>query len=294
MIAAGVIGWPVAHSKSPAIHRFWLAKLGIDGDYTRFAVAPERIGEAVHALPALGLRGVNVTVPHKVAVMAHLDRVDPLAARAGAVNTVVVADDELIGYNTDVEGFLEPLRALENRKRPVNHVDDLYTLVGTGGAARAAAVALTGRELTILGRDKAKAAALADELGRGADCGRSGSIGTLDPPIQVFDPAGPDVRPNHGVDQRYSHVIINATTLGMTGQPALTINLDKFAADTIVYDMVYAPLETPLLAAARARGMRTIDGLAMLIGQAAAAFALFYGEPAPREHDAELRALLMT
>ncbi len=112
MKTAGVIGWPVAHSKSPLIHRFWLAKLGLDGDYTRFAVAPERLGEAIRALPALGLAGVNVTVPHKVAVMAYLDRVDPLAAKVGAVNTVVVEDGALVGYNTDVAGFMEPLRAL--------------------------------------------------------------------------------------------------------------------------------------------------------------------------------------
>ena len=109
MIAAGVIGWPVAHSKSPLIHRFWLAKLGLDGDYGRFAVAPERLGEAIRALPALGLAGVNVTVPHKEAVMAYLDRVDPAAAQVGAVNTVVVEDGAFVGHNTDVAGVAEAL-----------------------------------------------------------------------------------------------------------------------------------------------------------------------------------------
>ncbi len=104
MISAGVIGWPVAHSKSPLIHRFWLAKLGLDGDYGRFPVHPDGLGEAIRALPALGLRGVNVTVPHKVAVMAYLDRVDALAAKVGAVNTVVVEDGALAGYNSDVAG----------------------------------------------------------------------------------------------------------------------------------------------------------------------------------------------
>ena len=107
--SAGVIGWPVAHSKSPLIHRFWLTKLGIDGDYGRFPVHPDSLGTAIRALPALGLRGVNVTVPHKVAVMDHLDRVDPVAARIGAVNTVVVEAGELVGYNTDARGFMEPL-----------------------------------------------------------------------------------------------------------------------------------------------------------------------------------------
>jgi len=301
VISAGVIGWPVAHSKSPLIHRFWLAKLGIDGDYGRFAVAPDDLGEAIRALPKLGMRGVNVTVPHKVAVMSYLDGVDPLAIKVGAVNTVVVEHDLLIGYNSDVEGFREPLLpVLAERKLPPNHVDDLYDLIGTGGAARAVAVALSGYEVTILGRDEAKAAALADELGLGARYGLGlgarygfiGSIAALDAPTQEFDPAYPDVKLNLGADQRYSYILINATTLGMTGQPALAINLDNFPDDTIVYDLVYAPLVTPLLAAAHARGMRTIDGLAMLIGQAAAAFERFFGHPAPREHDAELRVLL--
>ena len=293
MRSAGVIGWPIAHSKSPLIHRFWLAKLGLDGDYGRFAVQPDNLGAAIRALPALGLAGVNVTVPHKVAVMAHLDRVDPLAAKVGAVNTVVVEYGLLVGRNSDVEGFLEPLLpVLAERDLPPTHVADLYNLIGTGGAARAVAVALSGYEVTIFGRDAAKAAALADELGLGAKYGFSGSLAAIDRPTQEFDPAYPDVKLNMGADQRYSYILINATTLGMTGQPALAINLDNYPDDTIVYDLVYAPLATPLVVAARARGMRTIDGLAMLIGQAAAAFERFYGAPAPREHDAELRALL--
>ena len=293
MISAGVIGWPVAHSKSPLIHRLWMGKLGLDGDYGRFPVHPDKLGDAVRALPAIGLRGVNVTVPHKVAVMAYLDRVDALAAKVGAVNTVVVEDGMLVGYNTDVEGFRKPLAAvLGDRTYPPEYLDDLYEIIGTGGAARAVAVALEGYEVTIFGRDTAKADALADELGLGAAYGRSGSLAALASPTRVFDLAYPEVKLNCGSDQRYCHIIINATTLGMTGQPPLAINLDNYPDDTIVYDLVYAPLETPLLAAARARGLRTIDGLAMLIGQAAAAFALFYGAPAPRAHDAELRALL--
>lgn len=293
--SAGVVGWPVAHSKSPAIHRFWLGKLGLDGDYGRFPVAPDRLGDAVRALPALGLRGVNVTVPYKVAVMAHLDRIDPLAASVGAVNTVVVEDGALVGYNTDVEGFMAPLDAmLAESVLPENHVATYLDLVGSGGAARAVAYGWATRsiDMTVYARDLAKADRLAAEFGRGGTHGGFAAIEELARDAFVFDPAFPACKPNRGADQRYSHVVVNATTLGMAGQPPLTINLAAYPDDTIVYDLVYAPLETPLLAAARARGLRTIDGLAMLVGQAAAAFARFYGAAAPREHDAELRAML--
>ena len=117
---AGVIGWPVAHSKSPRIHRFWLHKLGLDGDYSRFPVHPDNLAAAIRSLPALGLRGVNVTIPHKIAVMAHLDAIDASARSLGAVNTVIVrADAGLVGANTDVEGILEPIRALALRDRAV-------------------------------------------------------------------------------------------------------------------------------------------------------------------------------
>ncbi len=294
MIAAGVIGWPVAHSKSPLIHRFWLAKLGLDGDYGRFAVAPERLGEAMRALPALGLRGVNVTVPHKVTIMKHLDRVDPLAAGVGAVNTVVVEDGKLVGYNSDVAGFVAPLRDMLNQsRRPTNHVATHLDLIGTGGAARAVAYGwqTQGSDLTVYGRDATKADRLVAEFGRGGVTGGGLSIADLSR-ATVHDPASLDMTLHRGEDQRYRYVVVNATTLGMPGQPGITINLDWYPDDTIVYDLVYAPLETPLLAAARARGLRTIDGLAMLIGQAAAAFALFFDAAAPRKHDAELRALL--
>ena len=274
MRSAGVIGWPVAHSKSPRIHRFWLAKLGIDGDYGRFAVAPDRLGDALRALPALGLAGVNVTVPHKVAALVHLDRIDPLAVRVGAVNTVVVADGELVGYNTDVDGVGEALAAVD-LAGPV-------VIVGAGGAGRAVVAALArarhrapresrGRPAPVLWLNRAvdrAAAAL-------ADLGVEGTAAALTAPL----PAG-------------TTVVINATSLGMIEQPPLALDLAPLAAGATVFDAVYAPLETPLLAAARASGLRTVDGLTMLIGQAAAAFALFYGAAAPREHDAELRALL--
>lgn len=293
MLTAGVIGWPVAHSKSPLIHRFWLAKLGLDGDYSRFAVHPDHLGDAIRALPALGLRGVNVTVPHKVAVMAHLDAADDLARAVGAVNTVIVKEGQLVGYNTDVAGFRQPLDAAMAASPQIGKIDTLYALLGTGGAARAAATALRGHEVTIFGRNKSKSDALADELGLGAAYGFSGVLDDLATAFSFRnDPSYASVTDTNGPGQRYSHVIVNATTLGMSGEPPLRIDLDGYPDDTIVYDLVYSPVETQLLAAARARGMTVIDGLEMLVAQAAFGFELFFGAPAPREHDAELRALL--
>ena len=283
--SAGVIGWPVAHSKSPLIHRFWLAKLGLDGDYGRFPVAPEQLGAAIPALSALGLRGVNVTVPHKQAVIPLLDRIDPSAQRVGAVNTVVVEEGRLVGYNTDVAGVAEPLQAIGSLHdtRPsdgAGHVE----IIGAGGAARAAVVGAKAAgygNLSIYNRSVEKGRALVL---------LAGSPSSAAYPLESLGPIRKDAAGRK--DQRYGHVIINATTMGMAGNDPVPIDLAGYHPNTIVFDMVYTPLETPLLAAARARGLRTIDGLQMLVAQAAAAFALFFGHPAPREHDAELRARL--
>jgi shikimate dehydrogenase len=262
---AGVIGWPIAHSKSPLIHRFWLGKLGLDGDYSRFPVAPERLGEFLRALPAMGLRGVNVTVPHKLAVLPHLAACSLAATAVGAVNTIIVRDDgSLWGHNTDVAGITEPAAsAIAGRA---------MLLIGSGGAARAGAAAAkagNASALWIMARNAAAARALL------VANGLPGGV------IGMETPVPGDIG-----------LIFNATTLGMAGQPALMLDLGPLPADAVVFDAVYAPLETPLLAAARARGLASIDGLAMLIGQAAAAFRLFYGADAPREHDAELKELL--
>lgn len=276
--SAGIIGWPVAHSKSPMIHRFWLEKLGIDGDYGRFPVAPEQLGAAVRSLPALGLRGVNVTVPHKQAVMSHLDRIDAQAERIGAVNTVVVEDGALVGYNSDAPGFLEPLAALLAR----SWLFKMARIIGTGGAALAVGQALhdAGFTLVFIGRDAAKAEALANRFAPDApyaatlDSFRGRSDFVWDDRSGVLD------------------LVVNATSLGMKGQAALDIDFSHVPPGAVVYDIVYAPLETNLLAEGRRRGHATIDGLAMLIGQAAVAFEKFFGAAAPREHDAELRELL--
>jgi shikimate dehydrogenase len=283
---AGVIGWPIKHSKSPIIHRFWLDKLGMDGDYSRFPVAPDQIGRFLHALPAMGLRGVNVTIPHKVAVMDHLDEVDRDAAALGAVNTIVVtADGRLKGFNTDFEGVRAPLAAAASARVPYEaHVATYVQIIGAGGAARAA-VAGAARagfgDFDVFARDPEKAAPVAQMAG--TPFGLATPLAALGPIRNADD--GPE-------DQRYSHVVINASPMGMQGYPEVPIDLDAYYSDTIVFDMVYAPLETGLLKAARARGLATIDGLAMLIGQAAEAFRLFYGTEAPRQHDAELRSLL--
>ena len=265
--SAGIFGWPVAHAKSPLIHRFWLEKLGLDGDYGRFPVHPDDLAAAIRALPALGLRGVNITVPHKIAVIEHLDTVSASARAIGAVNTVTVdIHGSLIGTNTDVDGILEPLRRHDLAGRRV-------VIAGTGGAARAAlaAVTIAGADMvTVLARDPAKAAMLLDNA-------------TVAGTVMAFDDAWAtgDVA-----------LLFNATTLGMTGQPPLPVDLARLGADAIVFDAVYAPLETPLLRAAQARGLPVIDGLAMLIGQAATAFEAFFGVAAPRAFDAELRTLL--
>ena len=262
---AGVIGWPIAHSKSPLIHRFWLGKLGIDGDYSRFPVAPAHLADFLRALPVMGLRGVNVTVPHKLAVLPHLDALAPGAAAVGATNTIVVGTDgRLTGHNTDVAGITGPAgRALAGRR---------MLLVGSGGAARAgaaAAVAGGASVLWIMARNQQAAAALL------ASTRLPGGVLAMDDPLPVA-----------------TGLVFNATTLGMIGQPPLDLDLSPLPNDAVVFDAVYAPLETPLLAAARARGLAGIDGLAMLIGQAAEAFRLFFGAEAPRQYDGELRAML--
>lgn len=262
--SAGVIGWPVAHSKSPLIHRFWLEKLGLDGDYGRFPVHPDRLGEAIRALSALGLRGVNVTVPHKEAVLPYLDSVTRNAKAIGAVNTIRIDEQgRLHGRNTDVHGIWRSLDDVEARSGRI-------VLIGAGGAARAAAYALSSYKpeyVTILNRSRERAERLLSEFRL------RGEVGPLDA-VPAAD------------------LVINASPLGMEGQPPLPLSLARLESHTVVFDMVYAPLETPLLKEARKRRLRTIDGLTMLIHQADEAFGVFFHASAPRQHDAQLRKLL--
>ena len=263
---AEVIGDPIAHSKSPLIHRFWLEAAGIAGDYRKVQVAPSNLADyfsRVRDDPAW--RGCNVTVPHKLAVLDHVEDRGDLRTTIGAANTVLRADDgALMATNTDVGGFYAPIADLDLAGKPV-------TVIGAGGAARAVLFALGKLDVgpvTVLNRSPLKAAGLLPAFGL------KGRALPLDTPL------------------RPSALVVNATTLGMTGQPALPIDLSGLDEEAVVYDLVYAPLETPLLAQARARGLEAIDGLEMLIAQAALAFELFFGVAPPRERDAVLRALL--
>lgn len=276
---AEVIGDPIAHSKSPLIHNFWLGKLGIDAEYRACHVRAEQL-EAY-----LGKRnaddnwcGCNVTMPHKQVIIPFLDRLDSHADAIGAVNTVTMEHRYLVGGNTDAQGFLEPLAAFYNRQ-----LYRIANVVGSGGAARAIAQALDSERFTIISfsRDPAKADR---EIGR--------YIWDKDLLFDLDDLHEPFSGPQFPADGDRIDVFVNASAMGMTGYPPLAPDFRQFAEDLIVYDIVTSPLETPLLAKARAEGLRTIDGLAMLIGQAAVAFEKFFGQPAPRQYDAELRSLL--
>lgn len=264
---AEVIGDPIAQSKSPLIHRFWLGKLGLDGNYHAHrltaadlpAYIAERRGDP-------DWRGCNVTIPHKLAVLDLVGDPGGVRASIGAMNTILRSGDgTLTGTNTDAAGFFAPLSGLDLGGRTA-------VVVGSGGAARAVLFALSKSDIArvvVLARNPLKGAGLLAQFGLKGE-------------------AHPLARrlPNDAA------LLVNATSLGMTGQPPLTLDLAPLPDDTLVYDIVYAPLVTPLLAGAAALGLETVDGLEMLVGQAALAFELFFGAPAPREHDAELRALL--
>jgi shikimate dehydrogenase len=250
---AGVLGWPVAHSRSPLLHGIWLERHGIDGAYLPLPVRPERFEPSVRALADLGFRGANVTLPHKEAAFALCDRLQPSAERAGAVNTLVFREDGRIeGSNTDGFGFLE------NCAQSVpgwSAAAGPAALLGAGGAARAIAAALLDAgcpRLVLVNRNAARAEALARALGG---------------PVEVADRA----------PLADAALLVNTTSLGMEGEPALELDLSPMPAGAAVADAVYVPLETPLLAAARARGLATVDGLGMLLHQARPGFEAWFG-----------------
>lgn len=278
---AEVIGDPIAQSKSPAIHNFWLAKLGIDAEYrAHHLTAPELAHYFLERRDDPLWRGCNVTMPHKQAVMRDLYGMDRLAEGIGAVNTMVREETrELTGYNTDAPGFLEPLQ----RELAQTHYFRMARVIGTGGAARAIVLALAqeGFVIVLAGRDPGKARAILDELAPGDDHHAVGIAHFADPTDFAFDDR-----------EGCLDIVVNASPLGMHGQPPLIFDWSHAPPGSIAYDIVTHPIDTPFLQAAHAAGHRTIDGLAMLMGQAAAAFEKFFGQPAPREHDAELRALL--
>lgn len=263
---AEVIGDPIAHSKSPLIHNFWLRKLGIEAEYRKTHVKPEEL--AAYFLKRRAdpdWLGCNVTIPHKVAVMDYVRDPGHVADLIGAMNTIACeTGGPLIGTNTDAGGFLAPLQQQ-------GWAGKSACIIGAGGAARAILYALLSsgvEDMTIMARDAVKGHALLDRAGA------KGRVIGMDAPL-------------HPVD-----LLVNSSPLGMVGQPPLEIELTPLPEHSVVYDIVYAPLDTPLLNQARARGLATIDGLEMLIGQAALAFDIFFDAQPPREHDAELKALL--
>ena len=278
---ADVIGDPIIQSKSPAIHGFWLEKLGIAADYRATHVRAQDLADYVASRRADPLwRGCNVTMPHKQAVMPLLYSVEQPAARVGAVNTIYPAFDRLLaGQNTDVAGFLEPLEPLLAQPSLMR----MARVFGAGGAARAVVAALAARGFIIVlaARDPAKARALLDELAPGGDHHAVDIAHFASPTDFAFDD-------REGV----LDLVVNASPLGMAGHGPLQLDFSHVPPGAVVYDIVTYPLDTPLLVEARARGHATIDGLAMLIGQAAAAFEMFFGQAAPRQFDAELRARL--
>ena len=263
---AEVIGDPIAQSKSPAIHGFWLDKLGIDGEYDARHVRPQELLDYIERRRGdPNWRGCNVTIPHKLAVMDLV--ADPGGVRdsIGAMNTIFrQEDDTLAGTNTDAAGFFAPIAD--------GHWQGAHAvMIGAGGAARAVLFALERAgisEVTIIARNGLKASGLLMQAGL------KGQVLPMDAPLSRAD------------------LLVNASPLGMTGQPPLEIDLAGLPDHALVYDLIYAPLETSLLKSARARGLETVDGLDMLIGQAALAFELFFGQTPPMEEDDSLRKLL--
>ena len=255
---AGVIGWPVGHSRSPRLHGYWLEQYGIDGAYVPLPVPPGRLEEVVRALAVAGFRGANVTIPHKEDAFRACDVVEDSARRAGAVNTLVFEDGRIIGSNTDGWGFLENLR---EQVPGWEATAGTVVILGAGGAARAIAAALLDAgcpRLVIVNRNTARAEALATALRRdGEEVGRISMAAAL--PLSE------------------AALLVNTTPLGMQGQPPLEIDLRPLPDTAVVADIVYVPLDTALLRAARARGLRVAEGLGMLLHQGRPGFQRWFG-----------------
>lgn len=249
---AGIAGWPVSHSRSPRLHGFWLERHGIDGAYIPLPIEPAQFPAAIRGLMLSGFAGLNVTLPHKVAAFNVCDTVDDSARLAGAVNTLVFENGRITGSNTDGWGFLENLRA--------NGVDPAAgpaLILGAGGSARAIAAVLLGLgiEVAVANRTRTRA----DDLVRG---------------LPGLSAIAWDDR-NHALPD--AALLVNTTPLGMAGQAPLEIDLDQAARGLTVADIVYVPLETPLLAGARARQIRCVEGLGMLLYQAVPGFRAWFG-----------------
>ena len=254
---AGVMGWPVMHSRSPRLHNSWMRRYGVSGYYAPLPVEPGRLEAALRALPALNFAGCNVTLPHKEDIVRIADHVDPAAKAIGAANCVVVLEDgSLAAFNYDVFGFMEALRAQAPGWRAAQGP---AVVLGAGGAARAIVYGLIADgapEVRVVNRTFERAQAFADEFGA------------------TVKPLRWDERSEALAG---SALLVNTTSNGMVGQPPLDISLDALARNALVNDIVYTPLETPLLAAARVRGNVAVDGLGMLIQQARPAFRDWFG-----------------
>jgi shikimate dehydrogenase len=267
---AGVMGWPVMHSRSPALHNHWFARYGLAGTYVPLAIPPDDLELALRALPALGFAGCNLTIPHKERALAIVDAVDPVAQRIGAISCVIVRPDRsLAGTNNDSYGFIHNIL----QQQPQWRADEgPIVVIGAGGGARAVVYSLAergAREIRVINRTSARAEALAREFG---------------------SPVAALLWAERHRALAGAAMLVNTTSQGMSGQPPLDLALDALPAHALVCDIVYIPLETPLLAAARRRGNRTVDGLGMLLHQARPAWQSWFGlEP---EVTPELRALI--
>jgi shikimate dehydrogenase len=257
---AGIMGWPVSHSRSPLLHGFWIRETGIEGAYLPLPVEPAHLEQALRALPILGFRGCNLTIPHKRAALSFVDSVEPTARRIGAVNTIVVwPDGSLEGRNTDAFGFRESLyEAIPHWNPAAGPV----VVLGAGGAARAIAAALGEAgvaEIRMVNRTFARAERVARDL----------STPETVITIHCWDEVN-DVL-------RHAGLLVNATSLGMVGEPPLVLDLSSLPLSAPVVDVVYTPLETDLLAAARRRGNPAVDGLGMLLHQGRPGFEAWFG-----------------
>jgi shikimate dehydrogenase len=264
---AGIAGWPVTYSRSPRLHGFWLRRYGIDGVYIPLPIRPADFAVAIRGLVAAGFAGANVTIPHKLAALANCDDVDESAHRAGAVNTLMFHEGTISGSNTDGWGFVANLRA-----HTVDPKAGPALLLGAGGSARAVAAALqdVGTTVTVANRTGSRTEALARDL----------------PGLRIIDW-------EDKVAALADHaLVVNATPLGMVGHEALDLDLSEAPHELVVVDNVYVPLETPLLRAARLRGLKTVEGLGMLLHQAVPGFRAWFGvEPSV---DDELRRFMVT
>jgi shikimate dehydrogenase len=255
-LLAALMGWPVMHSRSPVLHNYWFKHYRLAGTYVPLAIRPEGLPAALRALAPLGFAGTNLTLPHKEHALKIVDEIDPVAKRMGAISCVVVRpDSSLIGYNNDGYGFIESIR----QQVPDWRADaGPVVVIGAGGGARAVVYSLAergAREIRLFNRTLARAEALTHEFGA---------------PIKALP-----------WDDRHAALadaamLVNTTSQGMVGNPPLELSLEKLPVSALVTDIVYIPLETPLLSAARKRGNRTVDGLGMLLHQARPAWKAWF------------------